>query len=174
MRRWRSGQFSRRRRGDRRGRCCRRRHSAARVRPKTRARAPRATTCMWHRLFALPTHCTSTTSVPFCYGSIRKKMPRDVFRRGDWYARKEARRGDKTNRMRPKDAPRRSVFALCHAFQDDYQSSCGLTTANSIAYSRRIVRKYCPAGSSKPPYRPPPPFRQPAAIQPYTHTAQRN
>ena len=35
---------------------------------------------------------------------------------------------------RPKDAPIRSVFALCHAFQDDYQSSCGLTTAGIIAY----------------------------------------
>ena len=43
----------------------------------------------------------------------KRKTPPRAYRRGDWYARKETRRGDEIGIVRPKDAPRQSVFALC-------------------------------------------------------------
>lgn len=104
----------------RRGRCCRRRHSAARVRPKTRAHVPLATTCMWRRPCVLPVRCTSPCSIRPWFSAAapeRKKTPPRASRRGDWYARKETQRGDETGTTRPRDAPRRSAFALCHPFK---------------------------------------------------------
>ena len=68
------------------------------------------------------------------------KTPPRAFRRGDWYARKETRRGDETVTMRPEDAPGRFAFALCLSFQVDYQSSCGSTTGGIIANFRGLVR----------------------------------
>ena len=62
------------------------------------------------------------------------KSPPRVIRRGAWYARKETRRGGESDTTRPKSAPRRIVFALCHSIQDDYQSSCGSTTVGIIAF----------------------------------------
>ena len=68
------------------------------------------------------------------------KSPR-ASRRGDWYARKETQRRDEIDIVRPKDALRQHVFALCHSFQDDYQSSCGLTTVGIIANFCAALRK---------------------------------
>ena len=46
------------------------------------------------------------------------ERPRDTFRRGDWYARKETRRGDKKQLWRSSmGAPRLSVFALSLPFK---------------------------------------------------------
>jgi len=100
----------------------------------------------------------------FTAAASGQERPRGVFRRGDWYARKETRRGDEIDKVRPEDAPRRHVFALCHSFQDDYQSSCGLTTVGIIANFRAFAHRMPSAASSKPPYRRPSPLGQPATI----------
>jgi hypothetical protein len=95
-----------------------------------------------------------------------------VFRRGDWYARKETRRGDEIGILRQASALRRHVFALCHPFQDDYQSSCGLTTVSIIAKLRAFVRRMPPTARSRPANSRPLSGYQPPLH--YTHPRRRN
>ena len=84
-----------------------------------------------------------STSISAWRRSNEWRRPRGAFRRGDWYARKETRHRDETYMAHQRW--RANTVHLCveSSFQDDYQSSCGMTTACSIANLSAFVRKTC-------------------------------